>query len=168
MDGIQIELLSEHHDRGAFSCEKMPLDVFIRTQAGQHARKGISRTFVAVRKADPPVLGYFTMVASSISFEEFPPALSKKLPRHPIPSILIARLAVDRLVQGQKLGQILLFDALRRSVEISTQLGVYAIHVHAIDEEAKRFYEKFGFQSLPHHEHHLFLSIEAIRKSFVR
>lgn len=164
MDGIRIEPLNDDHERGEFSCGKTPLDVFIRTQAGQHSRKGISRTFVAVRTDAVQVLGYFTMVASSIAFEDMPAKLAKKLPHHPVPSILIARLAVDRSVQGHKLGQILLFDAFRRSVEIASHLGVYAVHVHAIDDDAKGFYERYGFQSLPKHSHHLFLPVDTIRE----
>src|SRR5687768_13360461 len=104
MDGIRVEPLNERHERGEFSCGKTPLDVFIRTQAGQHSRRGVSRTFVAVRADTVPVLGYFTMVASAIAFEDMPAKLAKKLPHHPVPSILIARLAVDRSVQGHKLG----------------------------------------------------------------
>jgi len=80
-----------------------------------------------------------------------------------VPAVLVGRLAVDRTAQGQGLGSLLLIDAFRRAQFISTQVGVRAVEVHAIDDTARRFYSKFGFTSLLDDRNHLFLSMEAIR-----
>ena len=164
MDENRIELLSDDHNRGEFSCGKPSLDSYFHFQAKQHAKKGISRTFVICSGTDPKVLGFYTLVASSVAFEELPKALSKKLPKHPIPSILLARLAVDQSCQGRGIGSGLLMDAFTRAVDISLQLGVYGIHVHALDADAASFYSKYGFAPLPDQERHLFLTVETIRQ----
>ena len=86
----QIEPLADDHDRAAFACGNAALDVFLRTQAGQYSRKGVGRTFVAVRPPGRAVIGYYTLAASSIEFQNFPKSLSKRLPKHPVPMILLA------------------------------------------------------------------------------
>ena len=163
MDENRIEPLSDQHDRGEFSCGKPSLDSYFHFQAKQHAKKGISRTFVICPVADSRVLGFYTLVASSVAFEELPTSLSKKLPKHPIPVILLARLAVDKSYQGRGIGSELLMDAFTRAVSISLQLGVYGIHVHALDADAASFYAKYGFAALPDQERHMFLTVETIR-----
>ncbi|HEY2911588.1 MAG TPA: GNAT family N-acetyltransferase [Gemmataceae bacterium] len=165
-DNWRIELLNDRHERGAFSCGKAPLDAFLRTQAGQYDRKGIGRTYVAVRPQSPIALGYYTLAASAVAFADLPKVIVKKLPKHPVPSILLGRLAVDNSVRGQGLGSTLLMDALHRALSIADQLGVFAVHVHAIDDDAKTFYAHFGFQSLIDQDRHMLLPIETIRKGF--
>lgn len=166
MAELQIEPLADDHERGEFSCGKAPLDVFIRTQAGQYARKDVGRTFVAVRAGERKVIGYYTLAASSIEFAHLPKDLAKRLPKHPVPVVLLGRLAVDTSARGQKLGSDLLTDAFRRTLRIAEDLGVFAVHVHALDDEAKAFYARFGFRSLLDQERHLVLPIATIRKSF--
>src|SRR4051812_25116768 len=100
----QIEPLDDH-ERGAFSCGKAPLDAFIRTQAGQYVRKSVGRTFVAVPPGSRAVIGYYTLAASALEFALLPAALTKKLPKHPIPTILLGRLAVDLSARGKGLGR---------------------------------------------------------------
>jgi GNAT superfamily N-acetyltransferase len=165
-DNWRIELLNDRHERGAFSCGKAPLDAFLRTQAGQYDRKGIGRTYVAVRPQSPTALGYYTLAASAVAFADVPPRLVRKLPKHSVPSILLGRLAVDLSVRGHGLGSTLLMDALHRALAIADQLGVFAVHVHAIDDDAKTFYAHFGFQSLIDQDRHMLLPIETIRKGF--
>ncbi|HVL11330.1 MAG TPA: GNAT family N-acetyltransferase [Gemmata sp.] len=159
-----IEPLADGHERGAFSCGKAPLDVFIRTQAGQYARKDVGQTFVAVRPDERTVIGYYTLAASAIGFVQLPANLSKKLPKHPVPTILLGRLAVDTTARGKGLGRDLLADALRRALRIADQVGVFGVHTHAIDDEAKAFYAKFSFVSLLDQERHMFLPMATIRK----
>jgi predicted N-acetyltransferase YhbS len=91
--------------------------------------------------------------------------MAKKLPKHPVPVILLARLAVDRSVQGQGLGETLLMDALGRAVELSSSLGVFAVHVLAVDDAAGLFYAKYGFVSLLDDPRHMFLPISVIEKA---
>lgn len=139
-------------------------DVFLHTQAGQYVRKSIGRTYVAVRPESLAVMGYYTLAASAVAFAEVPANLAKKLPKHPMPTILLGRLAVDISARGQGLGSELLMDALDRTLSISEQLGVFAVHVHAIDDDAKTFYAHFGFQSLIDQDRHMLLPVATIRK----
>lgn len=166
MSEWRIELLADHHERGVFSCGKAPLDVFLRTQASQYARKGAGRTFVAVTPDSHRVVGYYTLAASSVELAHVPPAIAKKLPKHPIPTILLGRLAVDATARGKGLGKFLLMDAAKRALDVSEHLGVVAVHVHALDDEARAWYAKYGFTPLLDQERHLMLPIETIRKGF--
>ena len=160
----QIEPLSDDHERGAFSCGKAFLDVFLQTQAGQYARKDIGRTFVAVRAGARLVIGYYTLAASALDFLHLPPDLRKKLPKHPVPAILLGRLAVASSARGQGLGSELLLDASHRVLRIASEIGVFAVHTHAIDDEAKAFYTHLGFLPLLDQERHLIVPITTIRK----
>jgi GNAT superfamily N-acetyltransferase len=100
-----------------------------------------------------------------MAFQEVPTAAAKKLPKHPVPVILLARLAVDQAAQRQGLGRLLLVDAMKRCLQLSKELGVHAIEVEAIDGEAKQFYLKYGFAALEDSELHLYLPIATIEKS---
>ena len=166
MDDWQIEPLSRAHIREAFTCGKPSLDDFIRSRASQYEKRNLGRTYVAVKGEDLKVLGYYTIASSALAFTELPPELARKLPKHPIPAILLGRLAVDQTVQGQRLGEKLLINALEKSLELSQFLGVQAVEVDAIDAEAKRFYERYGFISLPAQDFHLYLTVDTIRILF--
>lgn len=161
-----IERLADRHERGEFSCGKVPLDVFLRTQAGQYERKDVGRTFVATRPNANRVIGYYTLAASAVEFATIPEKLSKKLPKHPVPTILLGRLAVDTSARGEGLGRELLMDALRRVLTVAETLGVFAVHVHALDDEARAFYEKYGFVALADQPRHLLLPLATIRTAF--
>ncbi len=160
----QFELLNDQHEREKFSCGNTSLDLFLHTQAGQYNRKGVGRTYVATQPNETRVLGYYTLAASAVPFEEVPKALSKRLPKHPVPTILLGRLAVDQTTKGQGLGKLLLMDALARVLQLADQIGIVAVHAHAIDEVAKGFYTHFGFVQLPESERHMFYTLETIRK----
>ncbi len=161
-----VEALSGDHVRADFSCGHGQLDEYLQKHAGQHARKDMGRTFVAVRPGEQRVLGYYTLSASSVEFLHAPVALQRKLPRYPLPVALVGKLAVDRSVQGEGLGEFLLMDALRRIVEVSGQMAVLAVEVHALDEQAKKFYLKYGFQPFLDRPLHLFLPVATIRQLF--
>jgi predicted N-acetyltransferase YhbS len=94
-----------------------------------------------------------------------PEKLAKKLPRHPVPVAVLARLAVDLSVKGQGLGRSLIGDALTRCVSLSDQIGIHAVFVEAIDDEAVRFYERFGFVPLRDQPDKLFLRIDVARNA---
>jgi hypothetical protein len=112
------------HQRGEFDCGKQPLNEFLRTKVTQYDRRHLGRTFVAVRETVPSVVaGYYTLAASSLALPDLPDEIATKLPRHPVPVVLLARLAVDRNAQRQGLGRILIVDALRRTLELSMSLG---------------------------------------------
>jgi GNAT superfamily N-acetyltransferase len=112
------------------------------------------------------VLGYYTLAASSVEFAHLPTTLSKKLPKHPTPTILLGRLAVDQSAHGKGLGGQLLMDATYRAMKVADELGVFGVHTHAIDDDAKAFYTKFGFVPLLDDERHMFLPMVTIRKGF--
>jgi GNAT superfamily N-acetyltransferase len=162
----RIEGLERAHDRAAFSCGKPPLDQFIQRLVGQYEKRNLGRTYVAVRSGEKRVIGYYTLAAGSIAFQNLPEPTARKLPRHPAPVILLARLAVDGSAQGQGLGAALLIDALSRCLTIADKVGVHAVDVDAIDEQAADFYARFGFSPLPDDALHLFLPIATIRDGF--
>ena len=163
----QIDPLAKYHDRSAFSCGKPALDKFIQELATQYERRDMGRTFVATLPPSPAVLGYYTLAAGAVAFENLPSKSGHKLPRHPIPVAHVGRLAVDDTARGQGLGKLLLLDALHRSARLADQAGIFAVEVHALDEEARQFYLKYGFTSLADDPRHLYLPMKTVRKLFV-
>jgi GNAT superfamily N-acetyltransferase len=164
MASWQIECLDRSHQREEFCCGKAPLDSFLRTLVNQYEKRNLGRTYVAVRPEEKRVYGYYTLASSALPFAHLPTSASKKLPKHPLPVVLLARLAVDQSVQGQGLGRELLTDALQRCLDLSAGLGVYAVEVDAIDEQARQFYVKYGFVPLLDNDLHLHLPITTIEK----
>lgn len=160
----RIEPLRESHERAEFSCGKSPLDDFLRLRASQYERRRLGRTYVALFPGALTVAGYYTLAAGAIAIANLPPEAAKRLPKHPVPVILLGRLAVDQKARGQGLGKALLRDALRRSLDLSEQLGLFAIEVLAIDADAKKFYTKYGFVPLADNDLHLFLPITTIEE----
>src|SRR5438093_94258 len=165
MSDWTVERLEKSHERGEFSCGQPSLDTFIRNLVSQYEKRKLGRTYVAVRPNEKRVYGYYTLASSSIFFEHVPEKFAKKLPKHPVPVILLARLAVDQSVQKQGLGELLLKDALARCLQLATQLGIHAVEVEAIDSHAKDFYEKHGFISLNDDPLHLFLPLATIEQA---
>lgn len=155
-----IERLSPSHDRDSFDCGERPLDEYLRRYAGQHDRKGLGRTYVAVEHGGTAVKGYYTISSGAVSFEVVP----ENLPRYPVPVVLLARLAVDRTARGQGLGAMLLVHALKRAQDVSEQLGVHAVVVDALNDTARAFYLKYGFSELLDDPLHLFLPVRKIRQ----
>ena len=94
-----------------------------------------------------------------VKWKALPKTATRKLPRHPVPVVLLARLAVDRIAQGTRLGEGLLLDALQRALDLSSGLGVHAVEVHALDDRAADFYRKYGFIPLVDDPLHLYLPI---------
>lgn len=159
-----IEPFGKAHTRSAFNCGKPALDDFIRTRVSQYEKRRLGKTFVAVPKGEKRVIGYYTLAAGAVTFEHLPAAASRKLPKHPIPVILLARLAVDLSVQGQRLGEGLLLDALQRSLDLSGKLGAHAVEVNALDDLAVAFYVKYGFTPLLDNAKHLHLALATVEK----
>ena len=156
-----IQPLGRRHQRQNFNCGEESLNQFLQKYARQNSEKGFGRTFVAVLPNEFEVLGYYTLSSGSISFEIIP----EKVPRYPIPTVHLGRLAVDLKMQGQRLGELLLIDALERTVLVGVELGIYAIELYALNDYAKRFYLRYGFIELKDDEKHLYLPIETLKKS---
>lgn len=155
-----IEPLLPTHDRTDFDCGEPSLNDFLKRFARQNNERGLSRTYVAALPDKPKIYGYYSLSSGVIQFDTLP----EKLPRYPIPVVYLGRLAVNRSVKGQGLGKILLLDALKRTMHISEQLGIYAVEVYALHDAARSFYLKYGFASLLDDQRHLYLTTKAIRK----
>ncbi len=156
-------LLTKSHDRSAFDCGVPALNEYLKQYALQNQRKNAARTYVATR--GNRVVGYYTLAYGSVACDEAPPSVKAGLARFPIPVILLARLAVDLTEKGQGLGAGLLKDALLRTLQAAEIAGLRAMLVHAKDDSAKAFYEKFGFEPSPIDAYHLLLKLSDIKAS---
>ena len=146
---LSIQPLTGRHERSAFESGSAQLDAWLRQIAQQHQKRGISKTFVAVAHDAPSrILGYYALTACEILTEELPEDLARKLPRQ-VPGVRLGRLAVDRSVQGQGLGELLLVDAITRTKLVLEHVGVHALFVDAKDKQAAAFYRKYAFRPLP-------------------
>src|SRR6202162_5914660 len=163
----RIERLHASHERADFAWGKAPLDDFLRLRVSQYQRRRLGRTYVALFPGATTVAGYYTLAAGAIAIANLPLEAGKRLPKHPVPVILLGRLAVDQRAGGQGLGKALLRDALRRSLDLSEQLGLFAVEVLAIDADAREFYTKYGFVPLADNDLHLFLPIRTIEEGSV-
>lgn len=166
MTDWRIEPFTKTHDRSAFTCGQPSLDEFLQSRVNQYERRRLGKTFVAVLPGEQRVLAYYTLAAGVVTFEHLPNQAARKLPKHPIPVILLARLAVDQSTQGKRLGERLLLDALERSLILSRSLGVHAVEVHAIDDSAVAFYVKYGFTPLMDNPRHLYLPLGTVAELF--
>lgn len=158
-DELIVEPLGKRHDRAAFSCGFPELDRYLMRQAGQDIRRRIARVFVCTARDANAVLGFYALSALSIDLASLPGVLSRKLPRHPVPCALIGRLAVDRSAHGRGLGRMLRADAVKRTMAASETVAMHALVVDAANEDAKRFYERFGFAPLTDDPMRLFLPL---------
>jgi len=160
----KVEAISELHDVSRFDCGgHESLNDWLKRFALSNQKNESARTYVVHRNGS--VAGYYSISAGSVRCEEAPARISKGLARHPIPVILLARLAVDKDEKGRGLGKALLKDALLRIAQAADIVGARAVLVHAIDEAAKKFYLHFGFEPSPIHELQLMLLMKDLRKS---
>lgn len=163
----KIEPLAKIHDREGFDSGSEPLNVFLKQTARQHAKRGISRTFVLVEDnaLEPkPILGFFSLNLCQIKSESLSQEEAKKLPRN-VSAVRLGRLAVARTFQGQGLGRVLLVAAMKRFLEIFNTAGGIGLFVDAKDHKAKSFYEHFGFVPLPSNELELFLPVTTLQEA---
>jgi GNAT superfamily N-acetyltransferase len=139
----QIAKLALAHDPTSFECGSDALNRFIKLHAWPSQRASISQTYVAGTGTE--IAGYYTLVVGHVAHDEAPERLAKGLPRHPVPVIVLARLAVDQTWRGKGLGAALVADAMRRVLQAADIAGVRAMVVHAKDDTAQPFYEHLGF-----------------------
>lgn len=163
----RVELLSRKHKKKDFECGKEMLDNYFRNQASQDIKRKLSVCFVWEDKESGLVQGYYTLANNSIPLEILPEKWRSKLPKSytSIPTTLLGRLAVDKRFQGKGVGALLLIDALKRCYEISEGVGSFAVVVDPLDEEAEKFYKKFGFITLPD-SGKMFLAMQTLRELF--
>ena len=163
---LAVEKLSRQHRVDGFDCGREPLNRFLSRFALQNQLAEASQTYV-VDSADG-VVGYYTLVVGQVEYDDAPARLVKGLARYPAPLMILARLAVDRRFQGRGLGSALLKDALLRTAQAAAIAGIRALAVHAKDEEARAFYERFGFLPTPTDPLHLFLLMKDLRANLPR
>lgn len=163
VSNLIIRPLDREHDRQGFNGGVASLDNYIRKQASQDVKRRVSRVFVATAVGRPDVIvDYYRLSFLSIELSQLPEALSRKLPRHPVPAALIGRLAVNQSVQGHGIGRMLLADAIKGTLAVSDAIAIYAMVVDAIDEAAQQFYEQYGFSLHSSESRRLFLPLNSI------
>jgi predicted N-acetyltransferase YhbS len=155
------EPLASEHQIDAFDCGEPVLDEWLRKRALGNQASGASRTFV-VADASGRVTGCYALAAGAVAHETATSAVRRNMP-DPVPVLVLGRLAVDRQVQGTHLGAALLQDAVKRATTVAADAGVRALLVHALSEPAKRFYERYGFQSSTAHPMTLMMRLPAPR-----
>jgi len=161
-DPRRVEKLRPDHPIEVFDCGREELNRYLLRYAWANQQAGAAQTYVGL--VDDAVIGYHTLAVGQVTREEAPERLTKGLARHPVPVMLLARLAVDRLWQGQGVGKALLRDAMQRTLQAAEIAGIRAFAVHAKDEEARTFYQKFDFISSPTDPMHLFVLLKDVRR----
>lgn len=161
-----FEPLDRKHDRAAFSCGVSALDKYLQTQAAQDERKHLAATFVCTPDGKK-IAGYYTLSQFSVALDDIPAEIAHKLTRQKqVPATLIGRLARDRSFAGVRIGELLLFDALYRSLSQSRVVASWAVILDAKDDSAAAFYAKYGFIVFSTISSRLFLPMQTIQKMF--
>ncbi len=163
---LVIDKLGGEYDLSGFDCGSTSLNDWLKKFARMNQQSDSARTYVALK--GNCVVGYYALTVGSVHKHESPQRIAKGLAHHPIGVVLLARLAVDRTQQGKGLGKALLFDALTRIEEAADIVGVRAVLVHAIDEQARRFYLHFGFEESPVDQNQLMLLMKDMRRAIGR
>ncbi len=157
-------LISYDHEVVNFDCGEPSLDHWLKTRAVKNNLSGASRCFVTCKNNE--VVGYYCLSAGAISRESVPKTMRRNMPDL-LPVLVLGRLAIDKKYHNQGLGSALLRDAMIRSVNIAEDAGVFAILIHALSEQAKRFYISRGFVESPIQPMTLLMTIETIRTILV-
>lgn len=158
---LRIEKLNRTHPVEDFDCGREGLNRFLIRYALTNQQAEASQTYLAL--ADGEIAGYYTLVVGQVEYEAAAARLKKGLARHPVPIMLLARLAVGTSWQGKGIGSGLLKDAMLRTLRAADIAGIRAFVVHAKDEEARDFYERFDFLPSPSDPYHLFRLMKDIR-----
>jgi GNAT superfamily N-acetyltransferase len=158
---LRIEKLRREHPVEGFDCGKEALNRFLVRHAWQSQLSGASQTYLAL--AGEKIVGFYTLVVGEIAYDDAPGRLVKGLAHHPVPIMLLARLAVSSAWQGRKLGAGLLKDAMLRTLQAAEIAGIRAIAVHAKNDAARAFYHHFDFLPSPADPWHLFLLLKDVR-----
>jgi GNAT superfamily N-acetyltransferase len=158
---MRVEKLRRDHPLEGFDCGEASLDRFLVRHALQNQQMGASQTYLAL--SDGQTLGYYTLVFGEVAYADAPERLQKGAARHPVPLMLLARLAVAENAKGRGLGAALLKDAMLRTLAAAEIAGLRALAVHAKDETARRFYAHFDFVPSPSDPLHLLFLLKDIR-----
>ena len=161
MTPLRIEKLRRDHRVDAFDCGSPPLNRFLQQHAFANQQAGAAQTWLGL--AGDEVIGFHSLAVGQVEYADAPERLRKGLARHPIPIMLIARLAVAVSWQARGVGAGLLKDALHRTLAAADIAGIRAVVVHAKDERARTFYERFDFTASPSDPRHLMVLLKDVR-----
>jgi GNAT superfamily N-acetyltransferase len=159
---LKIEILSKIHKRTEFDCGDTELNYYLHKIARQHITKGISKTFVLIDTANSTkIIAYMSLVVCEIYANDIPHNWKKKYPQK-IPAAKLARLAVLENEQRKGYGELLVVDAMKKTLNVSNSIGIAGLFVDAKHERAKAYYNQFGFLSLPNQLDNLFLPLSSL------
>ena len=163
---FRFEALSDNHDRAAFRCGDEALDRYFQTQATQDIRRRIANCLVVVEAATGQVAAYYTLSAASIPLVDLPTDETKRLPRYPtLPAVRIGRLAVDQRFQRRGLGELMLMNAVHRTMQDAA--AAFALLVDAKNDRAAAFYRRYGFRRIAGQPRTLFLPLATAQKTLL-
>ncbi|MDZ7759579.1 MAG: GNAT family N-acetyltransferase [Desulfovermiculus sp.] len=165
---MQIEQLDKKkHIRKSFFCGIPALDTYLKERASQDLQRYIAVTYVLCDD-ESTIAGFYSLSSTSIDTGILPEDVVRKLPKYPhLPATLIGRLAVDQRYQGQGLGEYLLMDALHRSYQQSHRIAATAVIVDLKNKDARSFYGKYGFITLPDQPERMFITMSTVSKMFL-
>jgi GNAT superfamily N-acetyltransferase len=149
--------------RDSFHCGVASLDTWLVEHAPGADAAGSARTYIVIDEEQDRVVGYYALTVASLEREEASGRAPRGMPRHPIPAMLLARLAVDESVQGEGVGPMLLADVMQRTLVVAEETGIRLLLVHAVNEDARSFYLYYGFEPSPSDPMILQLLIKDIR-----
>jgi len=161
----RIERLRRDHPIDVFDCAQEDLNRWLWKHALQNQSANAAQTYIGL--ADDVVIGYYSLAVGQVEYVDAPERLQKGLARHPVPIMLLARLAVHRDWQKKGVGRALLRDAVLRTAQSAEIAGIRALAVHAKDEVARRYYEQFDFAPSPTDPLHLFVLLKDIRRHVI-
>jgi len=166
INNIEIAIFDKtQHKTKNFNCGNEALNLFLQQFAAKQQKKWVGRTFVAINN-DHHILGFYTLSAGSVQHQDAPEHLRKGLPKYPIPTATLGRLAVHEQYQGKGLGHLLLKDALIRILFAAQELGIVAIIVDAKDKKSAEFYKNYGLIEFPDKPLKLFMQLETIAMAY--
>ena len=155
--------LGKQHDRKPFDCGENSLNQYLHRYASQDIRRRVNRVFAASPTDEPrQVIGYYSLSTGGLDATALPEAFRRRLPKYPVPVVLLGRLAVAESRQGMGLGSTLLADALQRTAQASQVMAVYTVVVDALNDQAAEFYRQFGFIPLPSQPLKLFMPMDSV------
>ena len=166
MSSFRIEKLARHHVVEGFDCGEEALNRFLLRFAFPNQQAQASQTYLGF--AGDQLAGFYTLVVGEVAYDLAPTRVKKGLARHPVPIMLLARTGVSQRLQGQGIGKGLLKDAILRTLAAADIAGIRAFAVHAKDEKARAFYQRFDFIPSPTDSLHLFVLIKDLRAALVR
>lgn len=157
----------QKHDRSQFDCNIVVLNEFLKKRANQEMSKNLSVTYVLTKKDNNEIIGFYTLSNSALSQKKFVSISLKKLPRnYLIPTIRLGRMAVDKNYQGHGLGVYLLRDAIKKSVKLANEIGVFGVEIDAKNKKSLDFYSRYGFTVIDIQAKLCFMHMATLKKAF--